>query len=55
MFLAGDWQLKHVTIGLFQAIETIGQALAKSLTNLLDKYDFKSFLMSKMKGPISMP
>jgi hypothetical protein len=44
-----------VTIGLFEATETIRQALATSLTNLLDKYDLKSLLMSKMKGPISIP
>jgi hypothetical protein len=48
--LGGDWQLKHVTIGLFEATETIRQALATSLTNLLDKYDLKSLLMSKNEG-----
>ncbi len=31
-FLSSDWQPKHVTIGLFEAIETRRQALAKSLT-----------------------
>jgi hypothetical protein len=46
-----------VTIGLFEAIETIRKALAKSLTALLDKYGF-FFLniayMSKKKDLISM-
>jgi hypothetical protein len=37
-FLGKDWQPKHVTIGLFKMIETIGQALVKSLIDLLDKY-----------------
>jgi hypothetical protein len=40
-FLSNDWQPKHVTISLFEAIKTIGQALAKSLTKLLDKYGLK--------------
>jgi len=31
---------KHVTIGLFETTKTIRQALAKSLTKLLDKYGF---------------
>jgi hypothetical protein len=30
-----------VTIGLFETIETIGQALARSLTSLMDKYGSK--------------
>ncbi len=37
-FLSSDWQPKHVTIGLFEATNTIGQALARSLIELLDKY-----------------
>jgi hypothetical protein len=31
-FLNNDWQPKHVTISLFEAIETLGQSLVKSLT-----------------------
>jgi hypothetical protein len=34
-----------VAIGLFEATKIIGQALATSLTNLLDKYDLRSLLM----------
>jgi hypothetical protein len=37
-FLVSDWQPKHVTIGLFKTIETISQALARNLIELLDKY-----------------
>jgi hypothetical protein len=46
---------QHVTIGLFKAIETTWQALAKNLTKLLDKYGLKKtlLLMSKMKDLIS--
>jgi hypothetical protein len=36
--LNSDGQPKHVTIGLFETTKTIGQALAKSLIQLLDKY-----------------
>jgi hypothetical protein len=39
-FLSNDWELKHVTIGLFETTEIIGQtlvrSLTKSLTELLD-------------------
>jgi hypothetical protein len=41
IFLSNDWQPKHVTINLFGATKTIGQALAKSLTELLDKYGLR--------------
>jgi hypothetical protein len=35
-FLERDWKPKQITIGLFEASKTTGQALAKSLTKLLD-------------------
>ncbi len=55
-FLNSDSQPKHVTIGLFEVIETIGQILAKSLTKLLDKYGLrkKIIVYVKMRGQISM-
>jgi hypothetical protein len=31
-YLGSDWQPKHVTIGLFEAIETTSQTFAKNLT-----------------------
>jgi hypothetical protein len=34
-FLGFDWQPKQVTIGLFEATKTIGQALANNLIKLL--------------------
>jgi hypothetical protein len=36
-FIINDRQLKHVTIGLFEAIKITWQTLAKSLIELLDK------------------
>jgi hypothetical protein len=34
-----------MTIGLFEAIKTIGQALAKKLTKLLEQYGLNFFLL----------
>jgi hypothetical protein len=36
-----DSQPKHVPIGLFEVNETIGQALAKNLIKLFDKYGLR--------------
>jgi hypothetical protein len=32
------WQLKHITLGLFEPIDTSGHTLAKILIELLDSY-----------------
>jgi hypothetical protein len=40
-FLVVDWQPKQIMIGLFEIIDSYGQSLAKNLTKLLEKYDFK--------------
>jgi hypothetical protein len=34
-----------MTIGLFEAIKTIGQALAKKLTKLFEQYGLNFFLL----------
>jgi hypothetical protein len=50
-FLKASWQPKHnVTLGLFEAINTTGQTLAKNLIELLDTYELrkKMLLMSRM-------
>ncbi len=49
-----DQKPKHVTFGLFEAFETIGQALAKSLINLLDEHGlrYKTKEQLKMKFQI---
>ncbi len=39
--MGNDWQPKCVIIGLLEAIEILGQALAQNLTNLLDKYSLR--------------
>jgi hypothetical protein len=36
-FLEVDWQLKHVTFGLFEAIDILGNILAKNLIEILEK------------------
>jgi hypothetical protein len=38
-----------VTIGLFETTKTIGQALAKSLTKLLDKYGLRKKIIVYVK------
>jgi len=34
--LGSDWKPKHVTLGFFETVEIIGQALVKNLIELLD-------------------
>jgi hypothetical protein len=48
-FINSDLQPKHVTIGLFEAIETLKQTLAKSLTKLLDKYGLRKKIIAYVK------
>ncbi len=40
-FVGFYWQPKQVTIGLFEAIETINQALVNKLIKLFDQYGLK--------------
>jgi hypothetical protein len=47
--LGSDWQLKHVTIGLFKATTIIEQALAQNLTKLLDKFVLKRKIITYVK------
>jgi hypothetical protein len=47
--LSNDWQPNHVTIGLFEAIEIIGQTLAINLTYLLDKYGLRKKIITYVK------
>ncbi len=37
-FLGVDWQLKHITLGLFEPTDTSGHTLAKKLIEQLDSY-----------------
>jgi len=48
-FLGSDWQPKHLTIGLFQAIKTNGQALTNNLRKLLDQYGLKNKMIAYVK------
>jgi hypothetical protein len=48
-FLGSDWQPKYMTIGLFEAKETIGQALVKNLTDLLEKCCSRKKLITFVK------
>jgi hypothetical protein len=44
-FLRKDWQPKHITIGLFEPMDTFGLALAKDLIKLLRKYNLREKLL----------
>jgi hypothetical protein len=48
-FLGFDWQPKQVTIGLFEAIEFIKQALANNLTKLFDQYGLRNKIIAYVK------
>jgi hypothetical protein len=49
-FLGSDWQPKHVTIGLFEATKTNGQALVNNLTNLFDQYGLRNKTIAYVKN-----
>ncbi len=48
-FWGFNWNPKHVTLGLFEASKSIGQALAKELINLLDEYGLGSKIIKYVK------
>jgi len=37
-FISSDWEIKHVTIGLFEVSNTRGVAMVPKLQKLLDKF-----------------
>jgi hypothetical protein len=49
-FSSSDWQPKHVTISLFEATKTTGQALVRNLTKLLDKYGLRKKIIAYVKN-----
>jgi hypothetical protein len=49
IFLGSTLKPKHVTLSLFEAIETIGQALAKNLIELLVAYGLKNKIITYVK------
>jgi hypothetical protein len=48
-FLDESWQPKKVTIGLFEAIKTIGQTLARNLIKFLDSYGLSKKIIVYVK------
>ncbi len=48
-FLGFDWQPKQITIGLFEAIEIIKQALTNNLTKLFDQYGLRNKIIAYVK------
>jgi len=50
VFLGNDWQPKHVAISLFEVTKINGQALVRSLTELLDKYGLRKKIILVVKN-----
>jgi len=48
-FLDENWPPKKVTINLFEAVQTIGQALARNLNELLDSYGSSKKILAYVK------
>jgi hypothetical protein len=48
-FLGDDWYPKHITLGLFEPIDIIGQTLVKKLTKLLDNYALRKTKITYVK------
>jgi hypothetical protein len=48
-FLDENWPPKKVTFNLFEAIETIGQALARNLNELLNSYGSSKKIITYVK------
>jgi hypothetical protein len=49
-FFDENWQSKKVTIGRFEATETIGQTLARNLRNLLNSYGLNNKIIAFVKN-----
>ncbi len=48
-FLGSNWKPKHVTLGLFEDVETKKQALVRNLMELLDAYGLRNKIMAYVK------
>jgi len=48
-FLGEDWMPKHIIINSFEAFETLGQTLARSLQNLLKQYGLTKKIFTYVK------
>ncbi len=48
-FLGRNWQPKHIIVGLFEAMDTSSQVLAKDLIELLGKYNLKKKIITYVK------
>jgi hypothetical protein len=49
-FLGEDWMRKHIIINSFEAFETLGQTLVRSLQNLLKQYGLTKKIFAYVKG-----
>jgi hypothetical protein len=49
IFWGSNWKSKHVVLGLFEAIKTKGQELAKYFIELLDAYGLRNKIIAYVK------
>jgi len=49
IFLGSDWKPKHVTLGLFEAVEIIKHTLIRILIELLDGYGLRNKIIAYVK------
>jgi hypothetical protein len=47
-FFESNWN-KHITFGLFEDVETIGQALARNIIDFLDAYGLRNKIITCVK------
>ncbi len=47
--VSSDWASKHVTVGLFKVIDTIGATFPPKLWELMDKFSFIQNIMAYVK------
>jgi hypothetical protein len=48
-FLGDNWQPKHITLGLFEPTNTIGQKMVKKLIELLNNYALRRKIIVYVK------
>jgi hypothetical protein len=54
-FLFANWDLKHITIGLFEASDTSGAAMVVKLKQFLDKFGLTQNILAYFKDKGSNP
>jgi hypothetical protein len=48
-FLSTNWELKHITIGIFEAHDMSGATMVVKLKQILDKFSFAQKILAYVK------